>query len=98
MYSISPHDAYVLGYCISQNRCQWKLNLEYISDEHAEMMKRAINSWGPGEEGPIVQICSNASRLTSDGVSHLLSLPHHILSGLCELSLYGYEMFGTEPF
>ena len=27
---ISPHDAYVLGYCLSLSRCQWKLDLSFL--------------------------------------------------------------------
>ena len=46
---ISPHDAYVLGYCISLSKCQWKLELRYLGDEHVDMMKQAIASWGCGK-------------------------------------------------
>ena len=35
--SMNPHDAYELGYCISLNRCQWKLLLAYLDDEFTDM-------------------------------------------------------------
>ena len=39
MRPISLHDAYVLGYCMSLSRCQWKLELRYLGDEHIDMIK-----------------------------------------------------------
>ena len=90
-HSPSPHDVYVLGYCISQSSCQWKLTLEHIGDEHTEMMKRAINAWGPGE-GAIIRIWLVSSCLTTIGIGHLLSLPLHTLSSLSELFLHHDEL------
>ena len=89
--NISPHDAYVLGYCISLSRCQWKLKLCYVGDEHVDMMKQAIASWGCGK-GRIITVDFSEGRLTSDGVGHLLSLPHNTLSDLRELDLYSNEL------
>ena len=83
---LSLDHASLLGYGISQSRCQWKLN--FTADEHALMIARAIRMWGPSE-GKITRIYLSASCLTSDGVSHLLSLPDHILSDLSELVVYG---------
>ena len=85
--SLSLHDAYVLGYCISQSSCQWKLNLKYIGDEHAEVLKRGIVSWGAGE-GKIAEIHLYYSRLTSEGIGHFLSLPPHVVRGLSELVVH----------
>ena len=70
----SPHDAFVLGYCISLSRCQWELNLYYINDEHIDMMNRAIDNRGCGN-GRIIEILLCECELTNDGMSHLLSLP-----------------------
>ena len=83
---ISPHDAYVLGYCISFSRCKWKLVLYYLGDEHVDMMKQAISSWGIGK-GRIITVDFSFGRLTSDDVGHLLSLPHNTLSDLSKLNL-----------
>ena len=88
---ISPHDAYVLGYCISLSRCQWKLELHNLGDEHVDMMKQAIASWGCGK-GRIITVDFSYGRLTSDGVGHLLSLPHNTLSDLSELNLGDNEL------
>ena len=83
---ITPHDAYILGYCISLSRCQWGLQLHYIGDEQADMMKRAIANWGCGK-GRIIRVSFHLGKLTSDGIGHLLSLPHSTLGGLIELDL-----------
>ena len=83
---LSRHDAYVLGYCISLSRCQWMLVLSYLGDQHIDMMKQAITSWGCGK-GRIITVDFRLGRYTSDGVGHLLSLPHHTLSDLSELLL-----------
>ena len=89
--SLSPYDAYVLGYSISQSQCQWELYLDVISAEHAEMMKRAITTWGP-VKGKIIQISSIECSLSSDGIGQLLSLPHPILSDLSKLILVHKEV------
>ena len=83
---ISPHDAYVLGYCISFSRCQWELYLGNLDDEHIHMMKQAIANWGSGT-GKIVTVDFSLGWLTSDGVHHLLSLPPTTLSDLSKLDL-----------
>ena len=88
---ISPYDAYVLGYCISLSRCQWKLVLHDIYDEHIDMMKQAIASWGCGN-GRIITFAVLVGFLTSDGVGHLLSLPHNTLSDLGEITLWNIDL------
>ena len=45
----SPHDMYVLGYCISLSNCQWEVELIGLGDEPVEMMSRGISSWGQGK-------------------------------------------------
>ena len=54
-HAISPHDAYVLGYCMSLSKCQWKLVLRDLGDEHVDMMKQAIARWGCGK-GRIITV------------------------------------------
>ena len=71
----SPHDGYVLGYCISLSRCQWKLVLYDLDDEHIDMMKQAISSWGCCK-GRIITVNIVLGGLTSSDVGHLLSLPY----------------------
>ena len=85
-WNMSPHDAYVLGYCIPLSRCQWKLVLWYFSDKQIDIMKQAMASWGCGK-GKIITINFKLNRLTSDGVGQLLSLPHNTLSDLGKLIL-----------
>ena len=80
-----------LGYCISLSRCQWKLELRNLGDEHVDMMKQAIASWGCGK-GRIITVDFSYGRLTSDGVGHLLSLPHNTLSDLSKLDLRYNEL------
>ena len=93
---ISPHDAYVLGYCMTLSRCRWKLVLRYLGDEHIDMMKQAIASWGYGK-GRIITVIFTLGRLTSDGVGHLLSLPHNTLRDVSELHLgYNYNELDTK--
>ena len=84
---LSPHDAYVLGFCISLSRCQWDLQLLSISDEHIDMMKGAIANWGCGQ-GRIISVSLKGGTITSDGIGNLLSLPHNTLSSLHELNLW----------
>ena len=60
--------------------------LHYLGDEQVDMIKQATASWGCGK-GRIITVDFGGSRLTSDGVGHLLSLPHNTLSDLRELKL-----------
>ena len=76
----------MLGYCISLSRSHWKLYLSNLDDQHVDMMKQAIASWGCGK-GRIVTVRFRFGRLTSVGVRHLLSLPHNTLNDLSELDL-----------
>ena len=64
-----------------------KLVLYYFGDQHIEMLKAAIASWGCGKGRIITWPWSWYGRLTSDDVTigHLLSLPYNILSDLSEL-------------
>ena len=87
----APHDSYVLGYGISLSTCQWKLVLHHLGDEHIDMMKRGIASWRCGK-GRIIHVDFGFGRITSDGIGHLLSLPHNTLSVLNELSLVHTEL------
>ena len=53
------------------------------------MLKQAIASWGCGK-GRIIKVeIIECRRFTSDGVGHLLSLPHNTLSNLRVLYLIG---------
>ena len=83
---ISPHDAYVSGYCTSLSECQWKLVKHQLGDEHMDMMKQAIASWGC-DNGRIITVDFSNGRLTTDGIGHLWLLPRKTLSDLSELNL-----------
>ena len=65
--------------------------LRFLGDEHIHFMKQAIASWGCGQ-GRIITAWFSFGRLTSDGVGHLLSLPHHILSYMSLLDLSSKEL------
>ena len=60
--------------------------LHHLGDEHIDVMKQAISSWGCGK-ARIIIVDFSSGRLTSDGVGYLLSLPHNTLSDLKELDL-----------
>ena len=55
------------------------------------MIKQAITSWGCGK-GRIITVDIGLGEFTSEGVNHLLSLPHNILSHLSELNLGSSEL------
>ena len=55
------------------------------------MMKQGITTWRSGK-GRIIAFRVFWSRLTSDGVGHLLSLPCNTLSDLSKLVLYNCEL------
>ena len=63
----------------------------YLGDEHIDMMKQVIASWGCGK-GRIITVEFMLGELTSDGAGHLLSLPHNTLSELRELDLGGNKL------
>ena len=88
---VSPHDAYVLGFCISLSRCQWELELFSMGDEQIYMMNQAIDSWGYGK-GRITRIELYGDELSSDGISLLLPLPKHTFSRLWDLTIGSYEL------
>ena len=81
----------MLGYCISLSRCYWRLELVLLHDECVGMMKQAIASWGCGK-GRIATVEFTSGWLTSNGVDHLLSLPHNTLSHLIALDLSFQEL------
>ena len=87
----TPHDAYVLGCCISLSRCRWMLMLYYLRDEHIDLMKQAIDSRRYAE-GRIIRVDFRYGTLTSNGIGQLLSLPHNTLSDLRELYLSSNEL------
>ena len=65
--------------------------LHFLRDEHIDMMKQAVASWGCGK-GRIITVDFSAGKFAGDGVDLLLSLSNNILSDPCKLDLSNTEL------
>ena len=83
----SPHDAYVLGFCVSSSRCLWKLKLYDIGGDHIDMLQQGIASWGHDKRRITRNEFTFGELMSSGGIDHIQSVAQHTLSGLCELDL-----------
>ena len=101
-YVVTPFDCFVLGYCVSQSNCTWKIWLgtgSYhrdhsdcrIGDEGIEMLVHGTVEGGTHCTGGISILDLNESGITFEGVKHLLTFPKQLINSLEVLYLYNLD-------
>ena len=90
----TPFDCFVLGYCVSQSNCTWKIKLFdcHIGDEGVEMLVRGAVEKKTHCKGQISEINFTRNDITSEGLKHLLNLPKQLINKLETLNLRDIEL------
>ena len=92
-YVATLFDCFVLGYCVSHSNCTWKIELNYIGDDHVEMLVRSMLEEETHNTGGISEIDLDKGSITSEGLKkHLLSIPKQLIKKLKTLSLCGNNL------
>ena len=86
----TPFDCFVLGYCVSNSNCTWKIDLAdcNIADEGVEMLVRGAAEGKTHCTGGFSEIDLSVNDITSEGVKHLLNLRKQLINGLKTLDLH----------
>ena len=86
----TPFDCFVLGYCVSNSNCTWKIDLAdwNIADEGVEMLVRGAAEGKNHCTGGFSEIDLSMNDITSEGVKHLLNLRKQLINGLKTLDLH----------
>ena len=94
-YVVTPFDCFVLGYCVSQSNCTWKIWLGRgivdndccIGDEGLEMLVHGTVEGETHCTGKISLLDLNESGITFEVVKHLLTFPKQLINRLGALYL-----------
>ena len=89
LWTVTPFDCFVLGYCVSHSNCTWKINLEHcnIGDEGVEMLVQGAVEEETHCTGEISEIRLSINDITSKGVKHLFNFPKQMINKLETLTL-----------
>ena len=101
-YVVTPFDCFVLGYCISNSQCTWKIsfgpylgNIDNIDccigDEGIEMLVHGTVEGGTHCTGGISVLDFPESGITFEGVKHLLTFPKQLITRLEALYLENFD-------
>ena len=101
-YVVTPFDCFVLGYCISNSQCTWKIsfgpylgNRDHIDccigDEGIEMLVHGTVEGGTHCTGGISVLDFPESGITFEGVKHLLTFPKQLITRLEALYLENFD-------
>ena len=81
---VTPFDCFVLGHCVSHSNCTWRV---YIEDELVEWLLRGTVEEKTHCTGGISAMTLGGSKITSEGLKHLLTIPNQFISKLETLEL-----------
>ena len=93
----TPFDAYAVGYCISQRKIIWNVNMSGngLGPELVEMMVCGLKSVQCGS-GSVEDLHLSHSPITDEGMKYLQQLPHQTLQQLRILNLSHCGLGRTE--